>query len=140
MNLVSLCLMIKKTWEYEIPNSYLKNCPITTLYTAWMIIFNYLADFSYFPLGSSEKLPKVTGHSQNRSEINHLKRGCIVSAIFHWFSVILFYNQNHPCTVCSVLHWLSIWVWAQIQRQFNHSCFIFQTFYSTSLRLFPWYL
>ena len=54
--------------------------------------------FKWFQLFSfGEKLPKVAEHmySQNRSKMDHLKGGVGgLSYFFHWFSVILFSNQN----------------------------------------------
>ena len=50
-------------------------------------LFNWFQLFSFW-----EKLPKVAGHSQNMLKIDH-------RAIFHWFSVVLFSYQNHPCLI-----------------------------------------
>jgi hypothetical protein len=59
-----------------------------------IIIFSYFTYFSYFSL--EEKILKVTGHNQNRSKINLLTGGVDNFNYFSWFSVILFFNQNHP--------------------------------------------
>ena len=59
-----------------------------------IIIFSYFTYFSYFSL--EEKNLKVTGHNQNRSKINLLTGGVDNFNYFSWFSVILFFNQNHP--------------------------------------------
>ena len=55
--------------------------------------FSYLTDFSYFPL---KNIPKVTEDSQNSSKTDHLKGIVDGFSYFHWFSVILFSNHNHP--------------------------------------------
>jgi hypothetical protein len=57
-----------------------------------MIIFNYLNDFSYFPL-------YVAGHDQSRYKITTLKGGVDGSAIFFYiyFNNILFSKQYHLC-------------------------------------------
>jgi hypothetical protein len=49
-------------------------------------------DFSYFPLKIN---PKVAEHGQNRSKMDLLKGGVDDCS---YFSVILFSNQNLPCT------------------------------------------
>ena len=53
--------------------------------------------FNWFQLFSSDKKnsPKVAVHNKKKASFG---RGVLIaSASFHWFSVILFSNQNHPC-------------------------------------------
>ena len=56
---------------------------------------------------SEEKIPKLTGHGQNRSKIDFLKEDVYGFSYFHWFSVILFPDQNHPW-ICLILFFSTI--------------------------------